>query len=123
MNINPTLKDLKMSVPIKPIIYKDVNKLNPVNHADRRDIYNLAFHSAQYRTIPEGPGEILKYNPPRQQFSNFKKSIIEDFRLTIPSPYNLCYAKHKQPIKDMFRQSQIDNSEQLFKMLSPNYKN
>lgn len=123
MNINPTLKDLKMSVPIKPIIYKNVNKLSPIDHADRRDIYNLAFYNAKYKPIPEGPGEILKYLPPRQQFSNFKKSIVEDFRITIPSSYNLFYAKHKQPIKDLFRPTQIDNSEELFKMLSPNYKN
>jgi len=123
MNINPTLKDLKMSVPVKPIIYKDVNKLSPIHHADRRDIYNLAIHNVKYKPIPEGPGEILKIVPPRQQFTNFKKSIIEDLRITVPSPYNLAYAKHKQPIKDMYRQSQIDNSELLFKKLSPNYKN
>ena len=104
MNLNPTLKDLKILVPVKPIIYKNVNKLSNIISADRRDLYFKATNSVTYGKLPEGPGELLKIVPPRQQYTNYKQSIIEDFRLVIPSHYDTFYVKHKKPLKDIYRQ-------------------
>jgi len=102
MNINPTLKDLNMSVPVKPLIYKNVDQLSVNGPADRRDLYFAASNCVHYRALPEGPGELLNIVPARQQYTNFKRSIIDDFRLVVPSHYDVFHAKHKQPTKQNF---------------------
>jgi len=97
MNLNPQDKTLKLMVPMRPLIYKNVDALSVNGSADRRDILNSALMNVIYPPISEGPGEILKPTVPIQQYNTFKKDVIQDLRLNLPSMYDNLPRHHQRP--------------------------